>query len=51
MMDCMFGRGICRMRRELLYWRRMALCATLMAVFNFAIAWTVAFCRVAGEAR
>lgn len=47
-MDCMIGNGCCKVKRELLYWRRMAHWAFAMAVLNFGVAWAVAFCRVAG---
>ncbi len=47
-MECMIGRGCCRVKRELDYWRRMAYWGLSMAVLNFTVAWAVAFCRVAG---
>lgn len=47
-MSCRLGRGWCEYQRDAKRWKAVAVYALAMAVINFAFAWAVAFCKVAG---
>lgn len=47
-MDCLTGRGLCPLKRELLHWKRTAYCFAALAMLNFAAAWAIALCKATG---
>ena len=47
-MDCLIGRGLCPVKRELLHWKRTAYCFATLAMLNFVAAWAIALCKATG---
>ena len=47
-MECLMGRGLCPVKRELLHWKRTAHCFAALAAVNFFAAWAIALCKVMG---
>ena len=47
-MDCLTGRGLCPVKRELLHWKRTAYSAMAFALLSVAFAWAIALYRATG---
>lgn len=49
-MDCLMGRALCPVKRELLHWKRTACYFAALSFLNFIAAWAIALYKATGGA-